>query len=98
MTESSETSCNEAKTYLIIGTAISVIGTIAGIAGLLFAARSWGCFTVLSSSKKPDTAKSEVSTEDNPAYSISLSLQYQGTVDITSPTVHEDSAYEAIPL
>ena len=101
MTESSETSCNEAKTYLIIGTVISVIGTIAGIAGLLFAARSWSCFntlTVPSSSKKPDTAKSGVSTEDNPAYSISLSLQYQGTVDITSPTVHEDSAYEAIPL
>ena len=83
MTESSETSCNEAKTYLIIGTVISVMGTIAGIAGLLFAARSWGCFntlTVPSSSKKPGTAKSGVSTEDNPAYSVSLSLQYQGTV------------------
>ena len=101
MTESSETSCNEAKTYLIIGPVTSVIGTIAGIAGLLFAARSWGCFntlTVPSSSKKPDNAKSGVNTEDNPAYSVSLSLQYQGTVDITSPTVYEDSAYEVIPL
>ena len=47
MTESSETSCNEEKTYLIIGTVISVIGTSAGIAGLLFAARSWGCFVIL---------------------------------------------------
>ena len=96
MTESSESSCNEAKTCLIIGTVISVIGTIAGIAGLLFAARSWGCFntlTVPSSSKKPDTAKSGVTTEDNPAY---RSLQYYH--DITSPTVHEDSDYEVIPI